>query len=493
MLDFRLRRGIRRGHAPAVPAAGPARQGLGPDSRRNPARAIARPGPRARQPRLALGNGDRLRRLRCRRGVGVEGCLRGAGSGAGAVPAQIRRGDAQPRGLAAAMLEMLTRLAGRLASQTRRSEESEHFQQFSTPMALGFVAAEAAALTAADLVLEPSAGTGLLAIFAELARARLALNEIADTRAGLLGRLFRDVAVTRHNAEQIDDRLDPALRPSVVLMNPPFSASPNVEGRFAEAADSPYRLGARPPRRGRTPRRDHRPQCRSGSARLARGLCAPAGKGPRRLHRDDRRPGLCPSRHDDRDPADRHRPRPGRGSAHLSVISRHGRRRRRIARPGHSPGAAAPAGDRGDPPARPRRVSHSRSVSRASKAPPRSWRSSSARRRPRISPNSPTRPANGRRAPPRVYRDPLRRLCAAVDPDSGRAAASDQARAIGRHGRGRPSAPLLPAASAAATALGRHPVGRAARERDLCRRSACRPSRRLLHRRRDLRCRLGCA
>ena len=139
-------------------------------------------------------------------------------------------------GSAAAMLEMLTRLAGRLPSQTRRSEESEHFQQFSTPIALGFVAAEAAALTPGDLVLEPSAGTGLLAIFAELAKARLALNEIAETRAGLLGRLFRDVAVTRHNAEQIHDHLDAAIRPSVVLMNPPFSASPKVEGRFAEAA-----------------------------------------------------------------------------------------------------------------------------------------------------------------------------------------------------------------------------------------------------------------
>ncbi len=139
-------------------------------------------------------------------------------------------------GSAAAMLEMLTRLSARLATQTRRSEESEQLQQFSTPIALGFAASEAAALTSADIVLEPSAGTGLLAIFAELARARLALNEIADTRAGLLSRLFRDVAVTRHNAEQIHDRLDPALRPSVVLMNPPFSASPHIDGRFAEAA-----------------------------------------------------------------------------------------------------------------------------------------------------------------------------------------------------------------------------------------------------------------
>jgi predicted RNA methylase len=139
-------------------------------------------------------------------------------------------------GSATAMLEMLTRLAARLPAQTRRSEESQHLQQFSTPIPLGFVAAEAGALTSADVVLEPSAGTGLLAIFAELQRARLALNEIADTRAGLLGRLFRGVEVGHHNAEQIHDRLDPAMRPSVVLMNPPFSASPAIGVRFAEAA-----------------------------------------------------------------------------------------------------------------------------------------------------------------------------------------------------------------------------------------------------------------
>ncbi len=135
-----------------------------------------------------------------------------------------------------AMLGMLERLAARLPSHTRRSEESQHLQQFSTPITLGLVAAEAAAMTAGDLVLEPSAGTGMLAIFVELAGARLGLNEIADIRAGLLERLFRDSAVSRHNAEQIHDRLDPALRPSVVLMNPPFSASPEIAGKFVEAA-----------------------------------------------------------------------------------------------------------------------------------------------------------------------------------------------------------------------------------------------------------------
>jgi predicted RNA methylase len=134
------------------------------------------------------------------------------------------------------MLGMLARLGSRLPSHTRRSEESQQLQQFSTPLTLGLVTAEAAAITGDDLVLEPSAGTGLLAIFAELAGARLSLNEIAAARAGLLQRLFGDKRVDRHNAEQIHDRLDPALRPSVVLMNPPFSASPEINGRFAEAA-----------------------------------------------------------------------------------------------------------------------------------------------------------------------------------------------------------------------------------------------------------------
>jgi hypothetical protein len=34
--------------------------------------------------------------------------------------------------------------------------------------------------------------------------------------------------VSRFNGEQIDDYLDPSIRPSTVLMNPPFSASPDM-------------------------------------------------------------------------------------------------------------------------------------------------------------------------------------------------------------------------------------------------------------------------
>ena len=85
-------------------------------------------------------------------------------------------------------------------------------------------------------MLEPSAGTGLLAILAELAGGSLVLNELAETRAGLLGHLFPGIAVTRHDAAQIHDHLDASVVPSVVLINPPFSALANVDRRMADAA-----------------------------------------------------------------------------------------------------------------------------------------------------------------------------------------------------------------------------------------------------------------
>ena len=139
-------------------------------------------------------------------------------------------------GSAAALLPMLARMARLLPSHTRRSVEGEELQQFSTPVPLALVASTAAAIVPSDHVLEPSAGTGLLAIFAELAGASLVLNELAETRAGLLGHLFPDVGVTRFDAARIDDHLDPGVTPTVVLMNPPFSALANVDRRRTDAA-----------------------------------------------------------------------------------------------------------------------------------------------------------------------------------------------------------------------------------------------------------------
>ena len=132
----------------------------------------------------------------------------------------------------AAMLAMLETLAALEPSQTKRSEEQLALQQFSTPLSLAYAALQAAAIRPGDIVLEPSAGTGMLAVMAECAlgnsvTGHLHLNEYARVRAGLLTRLFPKAVVTAFNAEAIADHL-PGLHPTVVLMNPPFSASPGV-------------------------------------------------------------------------------------------------------------------------------------------------------------------------------------------------------------------------------------------------------------------------
>jgi hypothetical protein len=107
---------------------------------------------------------------------------------------------------------MLARLARMLPSHTRRSVEGEELQQFSSPVPLALVASTAAAIVPSDHVLEPSAGTGLL------------------------GHLFPPVGVTRFDAARIDDHLDPGVTPTVVLMNPPFSALAHVDRRRTDAA-----------------------------------------------------------------------------------------------------------------------------------------------------------------------------------------------------------------------------------------------------------------
>ena len=135
----------------------------------------------------------------------------------------------------AARLSVLSRIVGLLPTHTRRSEESQALQQFSTPLPLGLAALTAAAITPNDRVLEPSAGTGLLAILAATAGGSLILNELADTRAELLAALFPAISVSRFDAAQIDDHLESSAVPSVVLMNPPFSAMAHVAGRVQDA------------------------------------------------------------------------------------------------------------------------------------------------------------------------------------------------------------------------------------------------------------------
>ncbi|WP_413208215.1 hypothetical protein [Rhodospirillum sp. A1_3_36] len=155
-----------------------------------------------------------------------------------------------------ALLSMVSRIADLLPTQTRCSEESQALRQFSTPLPLAFVAAQAAGIGPEDVVLEPSAGTGLMAVFAERAGARLVLraccvnvihatcsksvtlkqivtptacilpvaicsrllgicsNEIGRTRAALLRRLFPGAVLSSHEAAAVDDRLAEDVRPS---------------------------------------------------------------------------------------------------------------------------------------------------------------------------------------------------------------------------------------------------------------------------------------
>ncbi|MDH7973926.1 bifunctional class I SAM-dependent methyltransferase/DEAD/DEAH box helicase [Sphingomonas sp. AR_OL41] len=127
-----------------------------------------------------------------------------------------------------AALKAIERVAALLPRHTRRSETSVALDQFSTPAGLAFVATFAASVGRDDLLLEPSAGTGLIAIQGERDGAALVLNELGATRAALLARLFPDAVLRHDDAAHIDDYLPDGVAPNVVVMNPPFSAVAHV-------------------------------------------------------------------------------------------------------------------------------------------------------------------------------------------------------------------------------------------------------------------------
>ncbi|MBM1434599.1 strawberry notch family protein, partial [Sulfitobacter mediterraneus] len=116
------------------------------------------------------------------------------------------------------------KLAMRLLTETRRSEQQIRLQQFSTPLPYAALAVRAAAIRTGETVLEPSAGTGSLAGFAKRAGAILMLNEVDPFRQRLLDVVF-DGEATGHDAEHIDDLLTSPTAPSVIVMNPPFASS----------------------------------------------------------------------------------------------------------------------------------------------------------------------------------------------------------------------------------------------------------------------------
>lgn len=130
-------------------------------------------------------------------------------------------GDAESAVEAVKYMESMLEL---LPTQNVRTQEMEDFQQFSTPPNIAYLAAWAANIRNGEMVLEPSAGIGGLAVFAKAWGAEVAVNELSKRRLEVLRAMGFD-HLFNENAEQIDNILPESISPSVVIMNPPFSST----------------------------------------------------------------------------------------------------------------------------------------------------------------------------------------------------------------------------------------------------------------------------
>lgn len=128
-------------------------------------------------------------------------------------------------------LRWLRQLTGQLATQTDRTEEMVELQQFSTPPPFAFLGARLLSAQPGDTVIEPSAGTGNLAVWAWLMGAKVVTNELSDRRRESLRLLGFEPS--KFDAEHLDDLLPQDIKAQGVLMNPPFSATAGRTGHDA--------------------------------------------------------------------------------------------------------------------------------------------------------------------------------------------------------------------------------------------------------------------
>ena len=128
-------------------------------------------------------------------------------------------------------ITLIRRLLDRIPTQTTRSAEQDKMQQFSTVPHEAFAAAWVANITDADVMIEPSAGIGGIAVFAKNAGAEVILNELSERRREILEQLGLSPKVYGVNAEYLWSQFygpvkkGEVKRPTVVVMNPPFSNS----------------------------------------------------------------------------------------------------------------------------------------------------------------------------------------------------------------------------------------------------------------------------
>ena len=133
-------------------------------------------------------------------------------------------------------LQQLDELTDRLPPQRDISAEAKKRQQYSTPPRIAYMANYVANTTDADTVLEPSAGTGMLAVWPQKNGARVIVNEQDAAgrdmpRVEALKELGFD-GVHNQDAKYIAAKppLAPGEKFTTVVMNPPFSSDVKAKG-----------------------------------------------------------------------------------------------------------------------------------------------------------------------------------------------------------------------------------------------------------------------
>ena len=117
----------------------------------------------------------------------------------------------------------LENLTEKLPPQSWRGREQTGYQQFSTPPTIAFVMAQILKPEKLKTALEPSAGTGSLAIWLRIAGCITFVNEISERRRRLLE--MQNYQPTKVGAEFLDELLPAEIEPDYILMNPPFSST----------------------------------------------------------------------------------------------------------------------------------------------------------------------------------------------------------------------------------------------------------------------------
>ena len=136
--------------------------------------------------------------------------------------------------------DKIEKIVDGLPTQTKRTDEMVTFQQFSTPPHIAYVASWLSNTTQNDTVLEPSAGIGGLVVFAKNIGAEVVVNELSERRLEVLKQLNLGKTFNE-NAEQINNILPIDIKPTRVIMNPPFSStSGRIQGKTSTKNAIPH-------------------------------------------------------------------------------------------------------------------------------------------------------------------------------------------------------------------------------------------------------------